>query len=223
MDVVLASVVDGAIKVVSFLQEGTKRREAGQVQRLGERFEHPSREVGLHITETIHRLLDVVVTRPGRVNNLGLVHDAVPKTPLVGLLVDNHGVFHIIARVRDHCDHRIGADGMLVAVYLVVLLRADYRALRAVDAEHLVIWAEVVVVVGRGHGLFQHLALVHVTWRLVVIGEWSKCCQSGEHPRRLQLLVSEPHRQLLWDVLGVKLFLLPSQLLVELFMGTNCF
>lgn len=49
-----------------------------------------------------------------QVDELRLVHAAVAESPLVARFVQNHGVFHVVARVGDHRHHRIHALRVLV-------------------------------------------------------------------------------------------------------------
>lgn len=102
---------------------------------------------------------------------LVLVDGRVGKAPLVGPLVEDHGVFHVVARVRDHGHHSVSALRVLVHFELSVPTGLNQRGLRGLDFVHLVVRSLVQAVHGRAHGLLAHLALVHDSGPLVVIAE----------------------------------------------------
>mmetsp|Transcript_90339 Transcript_90339/g.264307 ORF Transcript_90339/g.264307 Transcript_90339/m.264307 type:complete len:628 (+) Transcript_90339:235-2118(+) len=191
----LASVVDNAVHGVAFLQVRPDGREAVVVQ--GLRLLLQRLALACEVAEAAPLHLIVAHSVAGSVDDLRLVHLAVGKSTVVGGLVDEHCVFHVVACVGDHRDDGVGARGVQVAVRLVVHLRARHRLLGVHDAEDLVVCSVHVVVVRSAHRLLKHLALVHVARTLVVVGEGRERGQEGQHPRGLQLLVRELQRQLL--------------------------
>mmetsp|Transcript_110306 Transcript_110306/g.296034 ORF Transcript_110306/g.296034 Transcript_110306/m.296034 type:complete len:363 (-) Transcript_110306:532-1620(-) len=120
-----------------------------------------------------------------------------PKSTLVRRLVDDHGVFDIVSSVCDNGDNCVGATRMGIGLAISVHLRRYNRKLRRLEVEHLIVDPSLVVVIRRPHGLFEHLALVHVAWTLVVIGERREAGKGGKHTGGMQLLVGVLHGQLL--------------------------
>mmetsp|Transcript_70617 Transcript_70617/g.216406 ORF Transcript_70617/g.216406 Transcript_70617/m.216406 type:complete len:960 (-) Transcript_70617:541-3420(-) len=170
-------------------QEGPDLRQARRVEL---RDLQGVREVALR------RL--VLLQALGRgVDDLGFVDHAVAEAPLVGRLVDDHRVLHVVACVRDHCDHGVGPSGVQVAAHRIVGLGSHHRLLGVQDPEHLVVGPVLVVVVRRPHGLLQHLALVHVPRTLVVVRERRQRREDREDPGRRDLLVAVMYGELLWD------------------------
>lgn len=106
-----------------------------------------------------------------QLSDIGLVYGTVTESALICALVDDHGVFHVVAGVGDNGNHSVGAVRVLPKVVVTVFLGLNEGLLREEDPVDLVVHAVGVVVVGRAHGLLGHLALIHVTRRLVVLGE----------------------------------------------------
>jgi len=104
----------------------------------------------------------------------GLVHAALAESPFVTAFVDDHRVFHVLAGLTHDSHDCIGARRLLVQVVVFVVLSADQRQLRELEPLRLTIEALKLVVVHVGHRLLQHLTLLHVSRRLVVIGQWSQ-------------------------------------------------
>ena len=105
------------------------------------------------------------------VSDVGLVDAAVAKASLIGALVDNHGILHVVTRVRDHSHYGIGPTRAHIEIIVQVLVRAHQRLLREQKSVDLVVHSVGVVVIWRAHGLLGHLTLVHVARRLVVVTE----------------------------------------------------
>mmetsp|Transcript_75789 Transcript_75789/g.214463 ORF Transcript_75789/g.214463 Transcript_75789/m.214463 type:complete len:279 (-) Transcript_75789:248-1084(-) len=171
LDLAAAVVVHGAVERVAPAQVGAhgrqavgvelRRREAAALWRVREAALAP--------------LLGAVALARG-LDDLGLVDLALGEAAVVGSLADDHRVLHVVARVRDHRHHGVGAHRVQVAVRSLVHLGPHQRPLGVHDAEDLIVGPVDVVVVGRAHGLLEHLTLVHVPRALVVIRE-------GREPR----------------------------------------
>jgi len=131
--------------------------------------------------------LDTVVLK---INNLVLVDGTMTETALVSGLVDNHGIFHIVTSVRNDSNDGVSTHGVLVEeVLLVRALVTNDGNLRILDTVDLVINTVRVGVVRSTHGLLTHLALIHVTGRLVVVGEGSERGNHGEDIRGRNFLM----------------------------------
>mmetsp|Transcript_81928 Transcript_81928/g.237584 ORF Transcript_81928/g.237584 Transcript_81928/m.237584 type:complete len:246 (-) Transcript_81928:1612-2349(-) len=183
-----AEVVHVAIEDIALLQKGADLRQAHLVQR-GALFIGVAEDASTGIRGRGALL--------GCVDELRLIHHAMPEPPLVGGFVDDHGVLHIVAGVRNHSHYSVGPCWVQVALRRIVHLCSHHGLLRVEDPEDLVVGPVAVVMVGRAHGLLQHLALVHVPRTLVVVREGCERRQQGENLRRPQFLVGVPHRQLL--------------------------
>jgi len=90
-------------------------------------------------------------------------------TSLIGRLVDNHGILHIIAGVGDDGDDGVDTKRILVDAVLLVRLVADQRRLNVLNAVDFVVDTVGEGVERRAHRLLTHLTLVHVTRTLVEI------------------------------------------------------
>mmetsp|Transcript_39634 Transcript_39634/g.84522 ORF Transcript_39634/g.84522 Transcript_39634/m.84522 type:complete len:429 (-) Transcript_39634:1217-2503(-) len=197
LDPVLVHRTTDGVALVQFL---AKVREAIVVEVLFEPPNLPIR-VQVDVGESASRLVAIREALCGRcLDDLGLVDHAVAEAPLVGGLVDNHRILHVVARVGDDCHHRVGPSGVRIAVGSVVHLCAHQWRLWVEDPVDLVVSSVGVAVVGRPHGLLQHLALVHVARALVVVRERGQTGQEREHLRGLKLLVRVLQRQLLGDL-----------------------
>ena len=101
---------------------------------------------------------------------IALVNSSMPKTSLISTLVNDHGIFHVVACVRNYCDYCIGPLRILSEIILLVTLGLNKGLLREKNSVDLVIHSKRVVVIGSSHGLLSHLALIHITRRLIVFG-----------------------------------------------------
>mmetsp|Transcript_152841 Transcript_152841/g.266404 ORF Transcript_152841/g.266404 Transcript_152841/m.266404 type:complete len:366 (-) Transcript_152841:1441-2538(-) len=146
-------------------------------------------------------------------DDLGLVHDAMAEAALEGMLVDDHRVLHVVARVGDHSNNGICALRMLVEIVLVVHLCAHYGLLGTPDLVNLVIRSIRMIVVRCSHGLLQHLTLIHVAWALIVIGERRESSKNREDLCRLDFLMSVLDWLLLWEIFIPLHQLLPCRIL----------
>jgi len=99
----------------------------------------------------------------GQIDDLALVHGAVPKAAFVRALIENHRVLHVITRVRDDGDNRVGTVRERVHSVGAVQRRANNGGLAGLEAVEFVVGA--VAQSGRWctHGLLTHLALVDIT------------------------------------------------------------
>ena len=94
-----------------------------------------------------------------------------PKATVVSTLINNHSVFHVISGVSNDCHHRIHTTRTLLEIIFTEGFSSDDGRLREQESVDLVVHSEGVVVVWSSHGLLSHLALVHITWTLVVVSE----------------------------------------------------
>ena len=108
-----------------------------------------------------------------QVAHVALVDAPVGKSAIVGPLVDDHRIFHIVASVADYGNYGIGAARAQIEVILQVLSRSHERSLREEQAVDLVVHSVGVRVIRCAHRLLSHLALVHVPWALIVVAEWN--------------------------------------------------
>lgn len=119
--------------------------------------------------------------------DLGLVDGTVTEATFVSGLVDNHSVVHVVTGVRDNGHHGVHAVGEVVQAVGVVERRTNDGGLTGLDAVQLVVCTVCDGGTGSTHGLLAHLALVHVTRRLVVVGEGGHVGDDGEDVRRGEL------------------------------------
>lgn len=99
------------------------------------------------------------------------VDNSVSKTIFIRTFVDYHSVFHIVASVRKYSHNSICA-GIVVTELEVFIQFCPYQRFLAVEnAIHFVIKSVVPIQHTGTHCLFSHLALIHVTWGLVMIEE----------------------------------------------------
>ena len=121
--------------------------------------------------------------------NLRLVNRTVSESTLVRGLVNNHSVVHVVTRVGDNRHHGIGAVGEVVQSVGVVQRWPHNRRLTRLQSVELVVCAVVDGRARRSHRLFAHLALVHVTRRLVIVGERRHVGNNGKDVGRGELNV----------------------------------
>ena len=95
------------------------------------------------------------------------------ETPFVSSLVENHGVFHVVTGVRNDSYDSIHTLRTEAEVILSVVCCPDQGSLWEQDSVDLVVHAVWMVVIGSSHGLLGHLALIHVSWRLIVVSKWN--------------------------------------------------
>jgi len=112
--------------------------------------------------------------------DLGLVDCSMTEAALVRGLVDNHCIVHVVTRVRENSDDGVGAVGKVVQSVGVVEGWADDGRLTRLQTVELVVCAVVDGCTRGTHGLLAHLALVHVTGGLVVVGEGRHVGDDGE-------------------------------------------
>ena len=125
-----------------------------------------------------------------QIAHVALVDAPVGEAPIVRPLVDDHRVFHVVARVADYGNDGIGAAGAQIEVILQVLGRSHQRRLREQQTVDLVVHAVGVRMVGGAHRLLRHLALVHVAWALVVVAERDRARDDRQNVEAIELLVS---------------------------------
>ena len=63
----------------------------------------------------------------------------------------------------------------------------------------LVVHSMLVIVIRSSHSLLGHLALVHVTRRLVVVAEWDGRCDDGQDVEAVEFLVSRVRSDILFQ------------------------
>ena len=90
------------------------------------------------------------------------------EAAVVRRLVDDHGVLHVVARVRDDRDHRVGPRGVLVETVPIVVVVAHDGRLRRVQRVRLGVRPVRPRVEGRAHRLLAHLGRVRVRVRVGV-------------------------------------------------------
>lgn len=100
---------------------------------------------------------------------LDFVYCAVAETTFVCGFVDNHSVVHVVAGIRNNCDHSIHAIGEVVKSIFVVKRGADDWCLSGLKSVGLVVCSVSDGCTWRSHGLFAHLTLVHVSGGLVEV------------------------------------------------------
>ena len=99
------------------------------------------------------------------------VDTTMSKASLIGRLIDDHGVFHIVSSVRDDSHNCISPTWAYVKIIFKVLASAHQWPLRKQKSIDFVIHSIRVVMVRCSHSLLGHLTLVHITWTLVVVAE----------------------------------------------------
>lgn len=112
------------------------------------------------------------------------------ESSLIGTLVDDHGIFHVIPGIRDDSHDGIGPTGVLSEIIFLILVGVDQGFLREENAIHFIVHAIGVVVVGGTHGLLGHLALIHVTRGLIVLWERLHGGNDTQNVHWVQFLVS---------------------------------
>ena len=125
-----------------------------------------------------------------QVANVGFVDAAVGEAAIVGAFVDDHGVLHVVSGVADDGYDCISATGAQIEVIVEVLSRANQWSLWEKQAVDLVVHSIRVRVIRCAHRLLSHLALVHVSWALIVVAEWNSAGDDGKHIETVELLVS---------------------------------
>lgn len=103
---------------------------------------------------------------------------------LVGRLVDDHSVFHVVSGVGKHGYDCVGAGVVVRELEVFIELGAHQWFLAVEDAVELVVEPVVPVEHASSHGLLGHLALIHVTRGLVVVEEGDVLGQDGEEVGR---------------------------------------
>mmetsp|Transcript_70093 Transcript_70093/g.194877 ORF Transcript_70093/g.194877 Transcript_70093/m.194877 type:complete len:401 (+) Transcript_70093:1336-2538(+) len=134
-----------------------------------------------------------------RLDDFRLVDHAIAEASVVRPFVDNHGVLHVVACVRDHSNDRVGPLRVRIAFRTFVHRGAHDGLLWGEDPVHFVVAPVNMVVVRRAHRLFQHLALVHVPRTLVVVRERRERGKQRKYFGRAQLFVGVFHRELFRD------------------------
>ena len=112
------------------------------------------------------------------------------KTSLVSSFIHNHGIFHIIPCVGNNRNDSIGSLRCLCKVILGMILCSDHWGLWEKYTVDFVIHTIRVIVIWSTHCLLCHLALIHVTWRLVVVGKRNGTGDDGEHVDWVHFLMS---------------------------------
>jgi len=123
-------------------------------------------------------------------SDVRFVDGSVFETSLIGALINNHGVFHVITCVRNDSYNSIGATWVLSEVILLIFVGVDQGLLGEEDTVHFVIHTIGVVVIGRSHSLLGHLTLIHVTRGLIVLWEGLHGSYNTQNVHRIQLLMS---------------------------------
>ena len=112
------------------------------------------------------------------------------KSYLISTLVDYHSIFHVITSIRNDSNDGVGTMGVLPEIILFITLSANQRLLREKNSIDFVIHTERMIVVGCSHCLFSHLALIHVTRRLIVFWERLHSCDDTQYVNRIKFLMS---------------------------------
>ena len=111
------------------------------------------------------------------------------KASLVGTFVHDHCVLHVIPCVRDNCNHSVGSLRALGEIVVGVILSPHERGLREKDSVHLVVHSVWMIVVWGSHRLLGHLALIHVSRRLVIVRKWDRRSNYRKHVYWVKLLM----------------------------------
>lgn len=98
-----------------------------------------------------------------------LINNPVSEPIFIGALIDNHGVFHIISGIGEHSNNSISAGVVVTELEILIEFGPDEWFLAVQNTVHLVIKPVIPVQDTGPHGLLRHLALIHVTWGLVVV------------------------------------------------------
>jgi len=93
------------------------------------------------------------------------------EASIIRTFVNNHSIFHIIPCVRNNSYHSVAAGWVLAKIIFIKSLSSHKGSLREKKSINFVIHTVGMGMVRSSHSLFCHLALVHVTWRLVVVAE----------------------------------------------------
>jgi len=113
----------------------------------------------------------------------------VTEASFVGTLVNYHGVLHVVTRVGNDSNDGVGTRRTLVKIVVLVLQGSYEGCLGEQDSVHFIVHAVRMGMVGRSHSLFGHLALIHVSGRLVVITEWNCRGNDRQHVDWVDLLM----------------------------------
>ena len=143
------------------LRAESRPRRAGRTRRGSNAHPPAARRTGKWVSASFLAAAALVIR-----SIRGLVHDAVAEASLKRGLVQDHGVLHIVARVRDHGDDRVRTLRILVEAVLNVATGPHERCLRREQPVQVVVGAVRQRVRGRRHRLLAHLTLVHVS------GDW---------------------------------------------------
>jgi hypothetical protein len=103
------------------------------------------------------------------------------KTTVIGSLVDNHSIFHVITSVGDNSHDSINSTRTLLEVVLTEGFSSHDRCLREQKSINFIIHSERMVVVRCSHGLLSHLALIHVSRTLVIVSKRYGGGNNGQH------------------------------------------
>ena len=112
------------------------------------------------------------------------------EASIIGSFVDDHSVLHIVASVTDDSDNSIGSTWAKVEVILQMLGCADQWLLGEQESVDFVIHTVGMIVIRCTHSLLSHLALIHVSWTLVVVTEWDRGGNDRKYIQTVHLLVS---------------------------------
>ena len=121
------------------------------------------------------------------------------ETSLVSTLVDDHSILHIVTSIRDDSNDSVCTAGTLIKVIVLILQGTDKRCLREQNPVHFVVHTVRVSVVRRSHSLFCHLALIHVTGRLIVVTEGNGRCYNRQHIDWVNFLMGNIGSQIFFE------------------------
>ena len=78
-------------------------------------------------------------------------------------LINDHGIFHVVAGVGDDSDNGIGAHGKIIQTYIVMMYGSEQRRTRRLQTIQLVGGLFGPIQAGCAHSLLAHLTLIHVS------------------------------------------------------------
>ena len=169
---------------IAFLDVQTDRRQAVGVQ--SQRRGIAGRD-GLARRPLEDERLGRRVARIHQVDIVAFVDRRVREAAFEGGFVQDHGVLEVVARVANHRHHAVHALRVRIEQKLPVQRVVHQRSLRRLQSVHLGVRAMAPREARRSHRLLAHLALIHVTRRLVEVRKRSQRRQQRQHVRRRDL------------------------------------
>ena len=117
------------------------------------------------------------------------------ESSLVCPFVHDHSIFDIITSVGDDCDNCVCSMRALIEIVIGLIVSSDKWSLGEEYTIDLVVHSEGMTVIWSRHRLLGHLALIHVSWRLVVVSEGDGRGDYRQHVQGVELLMGRVRTQ----------------------------